>query len=70
MTEPPGFEALLGGSGVVIGVISPLKRFISIVTLLIALLIAAHEPSSRVSCFVVEELGLERFRAQGFGEGL
>ena len=41
---------LLGGSWVVIsGVISPLSKVVSIVTLLITPLITAHEPPSRVS---------------------
>ena len=40
---------LLGGSGVVIsGVISPLIRVISIVTLVVTLLITTHEPPSRL----------------------
>ena len=41
------YEGLLGGSWLVIGgVISPLMWLISIVTLLITLLITAHEPPS------------------------
>ena len=42
-------SSVLGGSAVVIhGVISPLIRVISIVTLVITLLITTHEPPSRV----------------------
>ena len=56
---------LLGGSGVVIsGVISPLIRVISIVTLVITLLITTHEPPSSVfEVRVVVSLDLQPFRA-------
>ena len=44
-----GFRGLLGGPWVVItGVINPLIRVISIVTLLLTALITTHEPPSRV----------------------
>ena len=48
------FADLLGGSWVVIsGVISPLIWVISIVTLLITLLIIAHEPPSKLSLSLI-----------------
>ena len=49
-TKPPArlHQGLLGGSWVDIsGVISPLSKVISIVTLFITLLITTHEPPSR-----------------------
>ena len=48
----------LSGFLAISGVISPLIRFISVVTLLIAPLITTHEPPSRGSGFM-SDFGLE-----------